>query len=155
MDEYNQVIVTRTVYRAEQLRFRRKATFGGTVENVDTSAQLTGDVTDARDFRVYPQSLCTNYIEPQRRIGICDKDQVSKIINTIAPISHSLMEQKLVKNIGTDGKIVAPTDADIASMVERTVDLDTFETMKGLLGNAVRNAFYGSSDMSKIRIALE
>ena len=27
-----------------------KATFGGTVENVDTSAQLTGDVTDARDL---------------------------------------------------------------------------------------------------------
>ena len=50
VDEYNQVVVARTVYRAEQLRFEGKATFGGTVENVDTSAQLTGDVTDARDL---------------------------------------------------------------------------------------------------------
>ena len=38
VDEYNQVVIARTVYRAEQLRFEGKATFGGTVESVDTSA---------------------------------------------------------------------------------------------------------------------
>ena len=65
------------------------------------------------------------------------------------------MEQKLVKNIGPDGKIIAPTDEELASMVTRTVDIDTFETMKGLLGNAVRNAFYGSSDMSRVRYSLD
>ena len=83
------------------------------------------------------------------------KTEISKIVNTIAPVSHSLMEQRLVKNVGSDGKIIAPTDEELAAMVTRTVDMDTFETMKGLLGNAVRNAFYGSSDMSRIRYSLD
>ena len=143
------------MYRAEQLRFEGKATFGGTVENVDTSAQLTGDVTDARDLGYILNPFVQAISNPKDGSVSVIKTEVSKIINTIAPISHSLMEQKLLKNVGPDGKLVAPTDADIASMVERTVDLDTFETMKGLLGNAVRNAFYGSSDMSRIRYALD
>lgn len=155
VDEYNQVVIARTVYRAEQLRFEGKATFGGTVESVDTSAQLTGDVTASRDLGFVLNPFVQAITAPGQGSISKVKTEISKIVNTIAPVSHSLMEQKLVKNIGPDGKIVAPTDEELAGMVTRTVDLDTYETMKGLLGNAVRNAFYGSSDMSRVRYTLD
>ena len=49
VDEYNQVVIARTVYRAEQLRFEGKDLWWH-VESVDTSAQLTGDVKASRDL---------------------------------------------------------------------------------------------------------
>ena len=81
------------------------------------------------------------------------RTELQKLINTLAPINHSLIESKLVKQV--DGKYEQLDEKDIENLVERVVDLETYNDMKLVLGNALRNSFYGSSNMSKARSALD
>ena len=154
IDEYNQVVLARTVYRAEQLRFEGRLTFGGNVEAKQGNTQLTGE-TDTADLSFILDPFVTAITNPNNKTASIVQTEIQKIVNTIAPVSHSLLEQRLVQQIGTDGKYVQLDDKAIEALVERSVDMDTFMTMKGVLGNAVRNAFYGASDMSRISNALD
>ena len=155
VDQYNQVVLARTVYRAEQLRFEGKSTLGGTVESVQSTKQLTGEESVGRDLSFVLTPFVNAITNPGQGSASTVATELEKIVNTLAPVSHSLIEQRLVRQIDGDGKYIPLTDEELAGIVQRTVDEDTFLEMKALLGNAVRNAFYEASDMSRVRYSLD
>ena len=155
VDEFNQVIVARTVYRAEQLRFEGKGTLGGLVESVNVSKQITGEADPERNLSFILKPFVSAITDPKFDSASIIQTELKKVINTIAPVSHSLIEQKLVQQLDETGKYVPIGDDDLAKLAVRTVDLDTFMVMKAVLGNAVRNSFYGASDMSRVKSALD
>jgi len=153
VDDYNQVVVARTVFRAEQLRFEKGTTLGGEVEANVTGRQLDGQDNVKRDLSKVLSPLVNTLKNPNENSISEATTQIQKIINTLAPINQSLLQARLVKDV--DGRFVPiDNEEEIGKLVQRTVDLETFQEMKLLIGNAMRNAFYDVSGMPQANSAL-